>query len=111
MNAPIEDVAAFQYTAINQAILDAKASVPAGQWVEVFYEDFLRDPVATFRQVFEGCGLGIRRPPAGALRRGARHPLQRLFRNPPGQMEGRPQSGQDRTRAAAGGGRGRRMGY
>ncbi len=57
VNAPVEDVAAFQYTAINQAILDARARVPAGQWVEVFYEDFLRDPVATFRQVFEGCGL------------------------------------------------------
>ncbi len=57
VNAPVEDVAAFQYTAINQAILDAKASVPAEQWVDVFYEDFLRDPVATFREVFEGCGL------------------------------------------------------
>jgi hypothetical protein len=57
VNAPVEDVAAFQYTAINQAILDAKTRVPAGQWVEVFYEDFLRDPVAAFRQVFEGCGL------------------------------------------------------
>jgi len=57
VSAPVEDVAAFQYAAINQAILDAKARVPAGQWVEVFYEDFLRDPVATFRQVFEGCGL------------------------------------------------------
>jgi len=59
VNAPVEDVAAFQYTAINQAILDAKASVPPGQWVDVFYEDFLRDPVATFRQVFEGCGLAF----------------------------------------------------
>ena len=57
VNAPVEDVAAFQYTAINRAILDAKAGVPAAQWVEVVYEDFLRDPVATFRQVFEGCGL------------------------------------------------------
>ncbi|NDP47630.1 MAG: sulfotransferase [Sulfuriferula multivorans] len=57
VNASVEEVAAFQYVAINQAILEAKASVPAGQWVEVFYEDFLRDPVATFRQVFEGCGL------------------------------------------------------
>ena len=57
VNAPVEAVAAFQYVAINQAILDAKASVPTQQWVEVFYEDFLRDPVATFRQVFEGCGL------------------------------------------------------
>jgi len=59
VNAPVEDVAAFQYTAINQAILDARASVPPGQWVDVFYEDFLRDPVATFRQVFEGCGLAF----------------------------------------------------
>ena len=57
VNASVEDVAAFQYAAINQAILDSKASVPAAQWVEVFYEDFLRDPAGTFRQVFEGCGL------------------------------------------------------
>ncbi len=57
VNAPVEEVAAFQYAAINQAILDARNSVPEAQWVEVFYEDFLRDPVATFRQVFEGCGL------------------------------------------------------
>jgi hypothetical protein len=57
VDASVEDVAAFQYHAINQAILDAKAAIPAGQWVEVFYEDFLRDPVATFRHVFEGCDL------------------------------------------------------
>jgi hypothetical protein len=57
VSAPVEDVAAFQYDAINRAILDAKANLPEAQWVEVFYEDFLRDPVATFRQVFEGCGL------------------------------------------------------
>ena len=59
VNAPVEDVAAFQYNAINGAILDARADIPAGQWVEVFYEDFLRDPVATFRRVFEGCGLAF----------------------------------------------------
>lgn len=57
VNAPVEDVAAFQYAAINGAILDARARIPAGQWIEVFYEDFLRDPVATFRRIFEGCGL------------------------------------------------------
>ena len=59
VRAPVEDVAAFQYMAINQAILDAKSNVPDAQWVEVFYEDFLRDPVATFRRVFEGCGLSF----------------------------------------------------
>lgn len=57
VNAAVEDVAAFQYVAINQAILDAKAHVPPAQWVEIFYEDFLRDPVAAFQQVFEGSGL------------------------------------------------------
>jgi len=57
VNAPVEDVAAFQYQAINQAILDARATLPKTQWIEVFYEDFLRDPSTTFRQVFEGCGL------------------------------------------------------
>ena len=55
--SPIEDVAAFQYNTINQAILEARNSMPSNQWVEVFYEDFLRQPVETFRQVFEGCGL------------------------------------------------------
>lgn len=59
LNAPVEAVAAFQYDAINRAILDARAALPADQWVEVFYEDFLRDPVATFRRVFEGCGLAF----------------------------------------------------
>ena len=59
VNAPVEDVAAFQYAAINQAILDAKSTLPAGQWVELFYEDILRDPAGAFRQVFEGCGLSF----------------------------------------------------
>jgi hypothetical protein len=59
VTAPVEEVAAFQYSAINQAILDAKSTLPAGQWIEVFYEDFLRDPVASFRQVFEACGLAF----------------------------------------------------
>ena len=61
VNAPVEDVAAFQYAAINRAILDAKPGIPARQWVEVFYEDFLRDPVATFRRIFECCGLAFDR--------------------------------------------------
>jgi len=57
--AAIEDVAAFQYMAINQAILDARSSIGSNRWVEVFYEDFLRDSAATFRKVFEACGLNF----------------------------------------------------
>jgi hypothetical protein len=57
LSRSIEEVCAFQYRSINRAILDERAAIPSGQWVEVFYEDFLRDPVAAFRQVFGGCGL------------------------------------------------------
>ncbi len=57
LNRPIEEVCAFQYQAINQAILDARQHVRPEQWVDVYYEDFLRDPVETFRKVFHGCGL------------------------------------------------------
>jgi len=56
-SASIETVAAFQYEAINRAILDARAAIPSANWVEVFYEELVREPVGTFRQVFEGCGL------------------------------------------------------
>ena len=59
LNRPIEDVCAFQYRSINQAILDARESIPADQWVEIQYEDFLLDPVAGFGRIFEACGLGF----------------------------------------------------
>ena len=57
LNSSIEDVAAFQYLAINNAILAARAHVPASQWVEVFYEDLVRDPVAGYKAIYRGCGL------------------------------------------------------
>ena len=57
LRSPIEEVAAFQYRAANDAILAAKSGVPSDQWIEVLYEDLVRDPVAGFRGVFEACGL------------------------------------------------------
>ena len=57
LRAPIEEVCAFQYRTINQAILDAKRSIPSCQWSEVFYEDLVRDPVGGFRRLFEEAGL------------------------------------------------------
>ena len=57
VNAPVEDVCAFQYNAINQAILDARAAIPAAQWSEVLYEDLVRDPVGGFRRLFAEAGL------------------------------------------------------
>ena len=57
LKAPVEEVAAYQYRAMNEAIMAAKTTVPAGNWVEVFYEDLVRDPVAEFRTIFQSCQL------------------------------------------------------
>lgn len=57
LHAPIEDVCAFQYEAINRAILDARNTVPPAQWTDIVYEDLVRDPVGGFRRAFEDCGL------------------------------------------------------
>lgn len=57
INAPVEEVCAFQYDAINQAILDARRTIPALQWSEVFYEDLVRDPVESFRKLLKASGL------------------------------------------------------
>jgi hypothetical protein len=59
LSRPIEDVCAFQYRSINRAILNERAQVPPSSWVEVFYEDLLRNPAASFRRVFESCGLAF----------------------------------------------------
>jgi hypothetical protein len=52
LRAPIEEVCAFQYDAMNRAILDAARSIPKSQWTEIRYEDLLRDPVAAFEATF-----------------------------------------------------------
>ena len=57
ITASIEDVCAFQYNAINRAILDARDLVPKEQWVEVFYEDLVRDPVGSFEHAFHSCDI------------------------------------------------------
>ena len=57
LDRPIEEVCAFQYRALNAAVLTAKSSIAAERWNEVFYEDILRDPVGAFRGIFTGCSL------------------------------------------------------
>lgn len=57
IHSSIQEVCAFQYTAINEAIMKARGVVPEGQWTEVFYEDLVRDPVGSFRDTFRRCDL------------------------------------------------------
>lgn len=52
LHASIEEVSAFQYRAMNEAILAARAAIPSEQWTEIFYEDLVRDPAAGFRWAF-----------------------------------------------------------
>jgi hypothetical protein len=55
--ASVEEVSAFQYRAINEAILAARAAIPPAQWTEIFYEDLVRDPIAGFRRAFADAGI------------------------------------------------------
>lgn len=57
LDSSIEEVCAFQYRSMNESIMAARDSIPKAQWVEIQYEDLLRDPVTTFRKAFEKCGL------------------------------------------------------
>lgn len=57
--ASVEEVCAFQYQAIHRAILDAKKDIPAAQWVEVFYEDIVKNPVAGMAHIFNRLELSF----------------------------------------------------
>lgn len=57
LNASIEEACAFQYREMNAAILKAKPLVAKDRWCEVFYEDILADPVASFAQVFKALDI------------------------------------------------------
>ncbi|WP_431065191.1 sulfotransferase family protein [Methylotuvimicrobium sp.] len=53
----IEEVCAFQYKAMNKAILSAKKTIPVEQWHEVSYEALIADPVEEFKRLFDGCSV------------------------------------------------------
>lgn len=56
-HARIEEVCAYQFQAIHGAILKAREGIPRVQWIEVFYEDIIRDPVNSLRALFRSLGL------------------------------------------------------
>ncbi|PKM12943.1 MAG: sulfotransferase family protein [Gammaproteobacteria bacterium HGW-Gammaproteobacteria-3] len=53
--ATIQEVCAFQYQTINEAILSAKQLIPSGQWHEISYETLIEAPVDEFKKVFTAC--------------------------------------------------------
>jgi hypothetical protein len=111
VDVSIEEVCAFQYSAMNQAILDARQAIPSEQWTEMFYEDLVRDPVGEFRRAFASAGLGF----SDAMRRYCSHVLETPFNAFSGIAIDKWKSQRNRTRIErvlpAVSGVARRMGY
>lgn len=57
LNDSIENVCAYQYRVMNEAIINGREIVPKSQWVEIQYEDLLNDPVKGFKDAFLYLGL------------------------------------------------------
>jgi hypothetical protein len=57
--ASLEEVCARQYVACNEAVLDARSGVDPARFVDVAYEDLLREPVAELERVYGELGLGF----------------------------------------------------
>lgn len=55
--ATIEEVCAFQYKSMNEAILSAKKNIPLKQWHEISYETLISEPMHEFENIFHDCGL------------------------------------------------------
>lgn len=56
-HSSIEEVCAFQYKAINEAILSAKKTIPSAQWHELSYETLIANPVFEFKKLFDDCSI------------------------------------------------------
>ncbi|HYE37072.1 sulfotransferase [Methylocaldum sp.] len=59
VNASLEEVCAFQYRTMNEAILEAKEQIPPDQWIDIVYEELLNDPVTGFADAFAKAGLSF----------------------------------------------------
>ena len=59
----LAEVCAFQWRASTDAIIDARAVIPASQWVEVRYERFTESPVEEAKRLLDE----LRLPIAGAV--------------------------------------------
>ena len=57
INSSIQEVCAFQYNAMNGAILNAKEKIPEKQWHEINYEALIFDPVQEFEKIFHKCNV------------------------------------------------------
>ena len=57
ITSSIEEVCAYQYQVMNEAIIQGRELVPAAQWIEIHYEAILENPVNAFKSAFSAMGL------------------------------------------------------
>jgi len=55
--AKTEEVCAFQYKSMNEAILNAKKNIPLEQWHEISYETLINNPTQEFEKIFHECSI------------------------------------------------------
>jgi LPS sulfotransferase NodH len=55
--AALEEICAHQYVACNEAVLDARGAMDPSRFVDVAYEDLVRDPPAELERVYRALGL------------------------------------------------------
>lgn len=56
---PIEEIAAFQWQAANETILDDLRYVPRSRWTTLRYEDLIRDPRVEVARLLDFAGLSM----------------------------------------------------
>jgi hypothetical protein len=56
-DAPLEEICARQYVACNEAALRARAEIDTARWIDVSYEDLVRDPAEELRALCEKLDL------------------------------------------------------
>ncbi|MCF8036342.1 MAG: sulfotransferase [Desulfobacteraceae bacterium] len=56
----LEEVCAMQWKQCVDKAADVLAEMPADRWIEVGYEDFVKDPETGLKEIFEFLGINTR---------------------------------------------------
>jgi hypothetical protein len=59
VGAPLEEICARQYTACNDAVVEARRDVPDSRWVDVAYEDLVREPIDELERICSLLGADV----------------------------------------------------
>ena len=58
-DASLEEVCARQYVACNEAVLDGRTEIDDARWIDLRYEDLVRNPVEELRTLYARLGLEL----------------------------------------------------